>query len=221
MMTDVDFIIEKLLNAGSIEGIKKMERIGIIVPNALGVNLTQLREIAKPYKGKHELALQLWNYEYHEAKILATMIDDPTQVTKAQIAKWAFDFDSWDICDLACRNLFENTPYVQELIGRWTKCKRVFLKRAGFVLIARQAKVNKTMADEKFIYYLSIIEKNSDDERNFVKKALSWSLRQIGKRNIFLRQKSNELANQLLQKNDKTSLWIARSYIQELGYKND
>lgn len=220
-MNEIDVITEKLLNVGSAETIKKMERIGISPQRAVGVNLTQLREIAKPYKGQHELALQLWDCKYHEAKIIATMIDDPKQVTRVQISKWASEFYSWDICDLTCRNLFERTPYVQPLIARWTKCNRVFLKRAGFVLIARQAKVNKKMGDKKFIHYLSLIEKNSDDERNFVKKALSWSLRQIGKRNDFLRLQSNDVANRLLQKGDKSSLWIARSYLQELGGDND
>lgn len=221
MMNEIDFIVETLLKARNAETITKMQKIGISPQLALGVNLTQLREIAKPYKNQHELALQLWECGYHETKILATMIDDPTKVTKAQISKWASDFYSWDICDLTCRNLIENTPYIKELIIRWTKCKSVFLKRAGFVLIARQAKVNKTMKDNKFVYYLSLIEKNSDDERNFVKKAISWSLRQIGKRNDFLHQQSDEIANQLYHKGDKASLWIAKNYFQELGRNND
>lgn len=220
-MTEINQIINLLSDTGTPEELEKMQRIGINTQNAFGVNLTQLRIIAKPYKNQHELALALWDSNYHEAKILATIIEDPKQVTKKQISNWAADFYSWDICDLCCRNLLENTSYVNELITRWSKCKRIFLKRAAFVLIARQAKINKKMSNKRFIHYLTIIEKNSTDDRNYVKKAVSWALRQIGKRNIELKHEADIIVKHLLQKTDKASKWIAQNYIAEMGLSDD
>lgn len=214
-------IIEKLTVLSSETELQKMNRIGINTQTAFGINLTKLREIAKPYKNNHALALELWECGVHEAKIMATMIDNPKLVTKEQISSWSNDFYSWDICDLTCRNLFENTKYVIPLISKWTKCKRIFKKRAGFVLIARLAKVNKKISNKKFSYYLSIVEKNSSDERNLVMKSVAWALRQIGKRNNILKEEATLTAYIIGEKKDKSSRWIASNYFVELGIKRN
>ena len=170
-----------------------------LIPNsALGISIPHLRKTAKEIGKDHKLASELWNSGIHEVRILATMIDDPTKVTKSQMNKWVKDFNSWDLCDQCCNNLFGKTPFAIEKSFEWVERKEEFVRRAGFVLMAVLAVHNKKMSDEEFIAYFPIIEQHSVDERNFVKKAVNWALRQIGKRNINLNKEAILLCKKLL-----------------------
>jgi 3-methyladenine DNA glycosylase AlkD len=193
-----------------------MVKFGIKVDNALGVSIPILRGLAKEIGKNHELAQQLWNTEIHEARVLATMIDDSKLVTEKQMDNWVKDFNSWDLCDQCCSNLFDKTEFVHKKILEWTKDDREFVKRAGFVLIATSAVHNKKWGDESFVRYFPLIERGSDDERNFVKKAVNWGLRQVGKRNKVLNKKAIGLAEKIRKRNSKSAKWIASDAIREL-----
>jgi len=193
-----------------------MKRFGIDDQTALGIPTPELRKLAKVIKKDHALALALWDSNIHEARILATMIDDPKLVTPQQIDKWVADFNSWDICDQACGNLFDRTPYAMEKALQYSTAEEEFVKRAGFVLMAEYAVHDKKAADENFLALLPIIEREAWDERNFVKKAVNWALRQIGKRNEVLKDAAIETAEKILLQNTKSAKWIATDALREL-----
>jgi 3-methyladenine DNA glycosylase AlkD len=160
-----------------------MARYGIKTDDAFGISIYELRKIARPLRGDHDLALALWHTGNHEARLLAGMIDDPKLVTEEQIELWVADFDSWDVCDQVCSNLFDRTPWAHAKAVEWSARDEEFVKRAGFVLMACLAVHDKEAPDEVLRRFLPIIEAAVDDERNFVKKVVNWALRQIGKRN--------------------------------------
>jgi len=193
-----------------------MKRFGIDDQTALGIPTPEVRKLAKVIKKDHALALALWDSNIHEARILATMIDDPKLVTPQQIDKWVADFNSWDICDQACGNLFDRTPYAMEKALQYSTAEEEFVKRAGFVLMAEYAVHDKKAADENFLALLPIIEREAWDERNFVKKAVNWALRQIGKRNETLKAAAIETADKILLQNTKSAKWIATDALREL-----
>ena len=141
-----------------------------------------LRRMARDYRRQHDLALALWETDVHEARIFAALIDDPKLVTETQMESWVKDFESWGICDQVCGNLFDQTPFACVNAIEWSKRNEEVVKRAGFVLMTQLAVHNKQMEDSAFLNYLPIIKRESVDERNFVKKAVNWALRQIGKR---------------------------------------
>jgi len=204
---------ESLKNDKNIEG---MKRYGINVDTAFGISAPVLTAISKKYRYNHKLALELWTTGYHDARLLATMIDNPEEVTKNQLKKWVKDFDSWDVCDCCCNRLFRKVGFIEEFIPIWCKDKREFVKRAGFSMIAQLAVHKKKATDSEFEYYFPLIIEGSKDERNFVKKAVNWALRQIGKRNMYLNKKALTLSEKLLTLNAKSSKWIARDAIREL-----
>ncbi|HTH81552.1 MAG TPA: DNA alkylation repair protein [Mucilaginibacter sp.] len=193
-----------------------MMRFGIKTDKALGVKVPELRKMAKAIKKDHELALQLWDTGIHEARILATMIADPAQVTAAQIDAWVNDFDSWDVCDQACGNLFDRTPYAIEKALEFSASEQEFVKRAGFVLMAEYAVHHKKADDEVFIQFFPIIEREAWDDRNFVKKAVNWALRQIGKRNSTLKNLAIGVAKNIALQNHRVAKWIASNALAEL-----
>jgi 3-methyladenine DNA glycosylase AlkD len=205
--------LKKLKNLSNIEG---MARFGINPNSALGISIPHLRKTAREIGKNHKLALDLWNSGIHEVRILATMIDEPEKVTKSQMDKWVKDFNSWDLCDQCCNNLFGKTPFAIEKSFEWADKKEEFVRRAGFVLMAVLSVHNNEMNDEQFIAYFSIIERYSGDERNFVKKAVNWALRQIGKRNINLNKEATNVCNRLLESNSKSAKWIANDALREL-----
>lgn len=205
--------LKKLKNLSNIEG---MARFGINPNSALGISIPHLRKTAREIGKNHKLALDLWNSGIHEVRILATMIDEPEKVTKSQMDKWVKDFNSWDLCDQCCNNLFGKTPFAIEKSFEWADKKEEFVRRAGFVLMAVLSVHNNEMNDEQFIAYFSIIERYSGDERNFVKKAINWALRQIGKRNINLNKEATSVCNRLLESNSKSAKWIANDALREL-----
>ncbi|MGH2575870.1 MAG: DNA alkylation repair protein [Ignavibacteria bacterium] len=163
-----------------------MGRFGINTEKAYGISMPNIRKVARKYRHNHELALSLWETGIHEARIAAALMDDPKKVTQTQMEKWVKDFNSWDLCDQCCGNLFDRTPYAHKKAVEWCKKEKEFVKRAGFALMAWLAVHDKKADNKKLSSFFPLIEKGSDDDRNFVKKAVNWALRQIGKRNSVL-----------------------------------
>ena len=192
------------------------ERFAILGSRMLGVSVPDIRKLSKEIGKDHLLAEELWKSGIHEARILATMIDDPRQVTEDQMDNWIRGFDSWDICDHACGNLFDRTQFAYRKAAEWTKREREYEKRAGFALIAYLAVHDKQSDDRRFIKFLPIIKAAAGDERNFVKKAVNWALREIGKRNTALNKAAIETAKQIKQMNSKSAKWIANDALREL-----
>ncbi len=193
-----------------------MARFGIKPGHPLGISMTKLRVIAKEMGRDHELALELWTSGIHEARLLATIIDDPSLVTKQQMQTWVEDFDSWDLCDQACMNLFWRTEDGVDLAFEWAERDEEFVKRASFALMARFATKRAKASDELLESFLPVIEKASDDNRNFVRKAVNWALRQVGKRNVRLNELAIECAERIRAQNTKSSRWIASDALKEL-----
>jgi 3-methyladenine DNA glycosylase AlkD len=196
---------------------KGMARFGINVENAFGMSMPVLREMAKKHKGQHELALELWKSGYHEARILATLVDDKNKVTEDQMEQWVRDFDSWDVCDQCCQNLFGHTVFAFQKADEWSRREEEFVKRAGFTVMARLAIGNKEEDDELFIPFFERITEESTDSRNFVKKAVNWALRQTGKRSFYLREKALACSEILMHSASPAARWIAADAIRELN----
>jgi len=213
---NVDEIIKELKKHSNPKDREGMARFGINPEKALGIRIPVLRQLAKQLGKNHNLAQQLWDTDIHEARILATMIDDPKLVTEEQMNDWVKDFNSWDICDQCCSNLFDKTEFVHKKILEWVKDEREFVRRTGFVLIATSSVHNKDWEDKDFERYFPLIEKYSDDDRNFVKKAVNWALRQMGKRNKTLNEKCIVLAKKIQKKDSKSARWITNDAIREL-----
>ncbi|MEA3296024.1 MAG: DNA alkylation repair protein [Patescibacteria group bacterium] len=209
-------VLKKLKSFASQKTLYGMARFGIDVSAAYGVKVPILRKIKKEIGNNHILALKLWETGIHEARLLASMIDDPKKVTKKQFNNWTKDFNSWDICDQVCGNLFDKTDFVCEKIFEYSKKKNEFEKRTAFALIACLAVHNKEIKDNEFEKFFKIIKRESCDERNFVKKAINWALRQIGKRNIRLNKKAILIAKQIQKIDSKSAKWIANDAIREL-----
>ena len=213
----VSEIIDQLKKNYNKKNLDGMARFGIKVDKAFGLSAPRLKELAKKIgKNNHELALELWDSGYHDARHIAAMIDDPKLVTKSQMNKWVKDFYSWDLCDGTCSNLFRKTPFAIEKIFEWVEKKDEFVRRAGFSLIAYVAVHHKTRDDKEFLNFFPLIIKYSTDERNYVKKAVNWALRQIGKRSMFLNKKALEVAKEIHKLDSKPARWIASDAIREL-----
>jgi len=209
-------ILARLRSFSRPESLEGMSRFGIETKEALGVSIPKLRTLAKETGKDHELAQELWASGVHEARILATMVDDPRKVSEEQMELWTGDFDSWDVCDQCCSNLFDKTSFARAKAVEWSEQEQEFVKRAGFVLMATLAVHDKEARDDDFLQFLSIIKESCDDERNFVKKSVNWALRQIGKRNIRLNKAAVLLARDILKSNSKTAKWIASDALREL-----
>ncbi|MGW8251979.1 MAG: DNA alkylation repair protein, partial [Anaerolineales bacterium] len=179
-------ILERLRSMANPENVAGMERYGINTQNTLGISIYTLRPLAKEIGRDHGLALGLWDSGIHEARILACYIDDPQQVTEAQMERWALDFDSWDVCDQVCSSLFDHTPFAYQKALQWSERDEEFVKRAGFVLMAALSVHDKGAPDERFEQFFPGILREASDGRNYVKKAVNWALRQIGKRSRYL-----------------------------------
>lgn len=212
-------VLKKLKSLSNPKAVAGMARFGINPDNTYGVSIPNLRKMAKEIRKDHNLAQQLWSSGIHEARILAGMIDEAEIVTEKQMEGWVRDFDSWDVCDQVCMNLFEDTPFASKKAVAWSKRKEEFIKRAGFVLMARLSVSNKKADDKQFEKFLPIIKRESADNRNFVKKAVNWALRQIGKRNLRLNKKAIETAKEIQKIDSKSARWIASDALRELTGK--
>ena len=209
-------ILQTLRSLADPEAVKGMARYGINPKNTLGISAPILRNMAKEIGKDHKLALKLWKTGLREARSLAALVDEPDSVTEAQAEKWARDLDSWDICDGFCNCLLRKTAFAHSKAVEWSTREEEFVKRAGFVLIACLAVHDKGAADETFSNYLPLIQRESVDERNFVKKAVNWALRQIGKRNIELNEHAIKAAESISIIDSKSSRWIASDALREL-----
>jgi len=212
-------ILKKLKSFYSPANIAGMARYGINVKNAFGVPAPVLRQMAREHRKDHGLALRLWASGIHDAKSLATLCDDPRQVSEEQMERWARDFDSWDVVDGCCNNLFRMTPHAYRKAVEWTKRDEEYVKRAGYVLMACLAVHDKAAPDSTFLRFLPLIKKGARDERNFVKKAVNWALRQIGKRNPSLQKKAIQAAREIHALDSKSARWIASDALRELTSK--
>lgn len=219
---ELDEVLRRLRSLSNTRNVEGMKRVGISTNNTYGVTIPDLRKIAKTIGKDHLLAQHLWDSQIHEARILAAIIDEPERVTEEQMEKWVRDFDSWDVCDQCCSNLFDKTKFPYQKAVEWSSNSRSeeFVKRAGFVLMACLAVHDKKTGDSEFLKFLPIIKSGATDDRNYVKKAVNWALRQIGKRNIILNEAAINTANEIQAMNSKAAKWIASNALRELTSKN-
>jgi 3-methyladenine DNA glycosylase AlkD len=210
-------ILKRLKALANPESVAGMARYGINPESAYGVSIPNLRKIAREVGENHELALKLWASGIHEARILAAMVERPADVTEEQMEAWVRDFNSWDLCDQCCNNLFRKPALAYNKAAEWTSQEEEFVKRAGFVLMACLAVHDKKVEDAVFERLLVIIKKEASDNRNFVKKAVNWALRQIGKRNLNLNRAAIRTAEEISGMDSRSARWIAADAIRELA----
>jgi 3-methyladenine DNA glycosylase AlkD len=215
-----DEVLKRLASLGRPEIVEGMSRFGITTPKSFGVSTPVLKQFAREVKkqadDRHLLALELWKTGNYDARAVAFLIDDPKKVTLQQMDSWAADFDNWATVDGTCSYLFCRTPYAYDKVLEWSERDEEFVKRAAFSLIAYLAVHDRKAADEKLAAFLPVIEKHSDDDRNFVRKAVNWALRQIGKRNLALNKLAIETAERIKLQNTKPARWIASDALREL-----
>jgi 3-methyladenine DNA glycosylase AlkD len=215
-MVSVKNVLEELRSKARPEQLGGMARYGMAVEKRLGVSVPDMRKVAKETGRSHDLALGLWQTGIAEGRIVAAMIDEIEKLTEAQMEEWVRGIDSWDVCDQVCMNLFEKSPLAWKKILDWSKRQEEFVKRAAFALIACLAWHDKKAADERFIKLLPVIMSAATDERNFVRKAVSWALRNIGKRNLGLNEAALDAARKIRSLDSKAARWIASDAIKEL-----
>ncbi len=215
-MPSVNDVVEKLKSKAKNDNLEGMARFGMSIDRRLGIPVPEMRKLAKELGKDHELALGLWTTGIDEARIVASMIDVPAKLTEAQMEDWVKDFNSWDVCDQVCMNLFDKTPLAWKKVIDWSTREEEFVKRAAFALIACLAWHDKKAKNEQFIALLPVIKQAATDERNFVRKAVNWALRHIGKRNLELNKAALQTAAEIQKIDSKTARWIASDAIREL-----
>jgi len=215
---ELDRLLKELKAKANLINVEGMKRFGIQGGEMLGVSLPEIRKMVQGTRD-HQLALQLWDTRIHEARIMASIVDDPNLITREQMDKWGNDFNSWDVCDQVCTNLVDVSPLANELIIKWSANDREFVRRAAFATIAGVSVHNKIMKNEEFEPYFELIKRYANDDRNFVKKAVNWALRNIGKRNIPLCKRAIAVATQIEQMEGRSARWIARDALRELNQK--
>jgi 3-methyladenine DNA glycosylase AlkD len=194
----------------------KMAYFGVNVPKAHGISAPVLHSLAKHIGKDHRLAQGLWASGVHEARILATMIGEAEKVTAAEMDRWVRDFDSWDVVDAACCYLYAHAKVAWKKAGEWSRRDREFEKRAAFSLVAYLSYKDRAAPDSRFVQFLRVIEREAQDERNFVKKAVNWTLRNIGKRNVRLNRKAIRAAEKIRKQDSRAARWIAADALREL-----
>lgn len=214
---DRDEILHWLEQNGTRSSREGMSRYGIETSDrVVGVTMGALQKLAKRLGKDHDLAADLWKSACYEARMLACLVDDPQCVTRRQMNAWAGDFDNWAICDTACFQLFDKTPFAYEKARQWPASPREFVRRAGFALMASLALHDKAAPDKNFSDFLPLIEEGAQDERNFVKKGVSWALRSIGRRNQALNAAALAAANSLTQSQQRSSRWVGKDVRRDL-----
>jgi 3-methyladenine DNA glycosylase AlkD len=221
-------VLEMLAPLGSEEARAGMARYGIRTEDSFGVSVYELRRVAKGLGRDHDLALALWATGNHEAHLLAGMVDDPAQVTEAQMDEWAAAFDSWDVCDQVTSNLFDKTPFAYDKVEEWSASPDDWVKRAAFATAAALAVQDKKAADEPFLHILELCRREAGDDRNYVKKAVNWAVRNIGKRDARLHAAAIGTAEAILAEGERLAAadrhdpaaramrWVARDALREL-----
>jgi 3-methyladenine DNA glycosylase AlkD len=213
MLNEILREMHALARPSDLEG---MARFGIDTTRAIGVHVPQIRVIARRVGHDQLLAEQLWDTAIHEARILASLIGDPRVITRSTMDRWTGDFNSWDLCDACCCNLFDRTPFAWRKIAKWAPAKREFVRRAAFSTLAGLAVHDKQAADRLFLDALPLIERFAFDDRNFVRKAVNWALRNIGKRNARLLPAAVACAERIRAQNTRAARWIAADALREL-----
>lgn len=194
-----------------------LARFGIGATRPLGVSMANIQAGARRVGHGHGLALALWDTGVYEARLLASLVDEPSEVTVAQMDRWCRDFDNWGICDTVCFKLFDRSPHAAGRVPKWAARKGEFQKRAGFALLACLALHDKAAPDATFLAGLGLIERGAADDRNFVKKAVSWALRSIGRRNPKLRTASRAVAARLAASDDPAARWVGKDALREFA----
>lgn len=215
-MVTCEEILATLKAKGRPDQLAGMARYGMKTENRLGIQMPELRKLAKEIGRNHTLAMQLWESGIAEARILASMVAEPEKLTSQQMDSMVADVDSWDIGDQTCMNLFEKTPLAWQKIREWSQRDEEFVKRTAYGLIACLAWHNKTASDEQFVETFTTIADGAQDSRKSVQKAVSWALRNIGKRNKCLNQEAIKLAQQIQTTATKPAKWVASDVIREL-----
>ena len=215
-MASVKDVLDKLQSKAQPEQLKGMAKYGMTVEQRLGVSVPDMRKLAKEIGRDHKLALDLWRTGIAEARIVAGMVGDPAKLTEEQMEEWVKGINSWDVCDQVCMNLFEKNQLAWKKIVDWSEREEEFVKRTAFSLIACLAWHDKKASDEKFIELLPVIIRGATDERNFVKKAVNWALRNIGKRNLNLNEAAINTAKEIRRLDSKAARWIAADAVREL-----
>jgi len=193
-----------------------MARYGIVAPKVYGVSVSMIQQLGKRLGKDHELAGQLWETGWYEARMLAAFVDEPERVTAAQMDRWARDFDNWAVCDHLCFHLFDRTPHAWGRIEAWSSRHEEFVKRAAFALLASVALHDKRAPDAPFMRSLHLIEAAATDERNFVKKGVSWGLRSVGRRNQALNEAAVDLARRLAESTEAAPRWVGKDTLRDI-----
>jgi 3-methyladenine DNA glycosylase AlkD len=215
-MLSLEQVVKRLKAAARPDQLESMAKYGLVKENRLGVSMPALRALAKEIGKGHQLALELWETGIQDARILAALVDKPEEVTEEQMDGWVQGINSWDVCDQVCMNLFDKTGFARKKIAEWSEREEEFVKRTAYSLIACLAWHDKQAPDSLFLEFLPIITNGATDERNFVKKAVSWALRHIGKRNLNLNRAALKAAKEIHKLNSKAARWIATNAIREL-----
>jgi 3-methyladenine DNA glycosylase AlkD len=215
--TDVRDILAFLKRKGTQANIAGMARYAIVSKKVFGVSVGTLRELGKTHRKNHDLAIALWKTGWYEARMLTAFVDDPAKVTPAQMDRWCRDFDNWAICDTTCFHLFDKTPHAFAKMRQWARAQPEFEKRAAFALMASVALHDKKADDRLFLPLLPLIERGATDERNFVKKGVSWALRGIGRRSPMLKKPSIALARKLMTSKSAAARWVGRDALKDLS----
>ena len=211
-----DEVLHKMASLGSARGIAMMKHFGITGVKAFGLSAPKLHRLAREIGRDHALAEELWRTGIHDAHHLAALVDEPARVSEQQMERWARDFNSWDVVDTCCRYLFLYTPFAWKKAIEWSRRPEEFVKRAAFSQMAYLAQHDKRAPDSKFLRLLPILRREANDERNFVRKAVNWALRQIGKRNLALNRRAIAAGKQIRALNTPVARWIAADALREL-----
>ena len=215
-MSQAQAVLESLEKMRTKRDFENMSRFAITADKAFGVSVSNIRKLAKQLGRSHELAAELWDTGWYEARMLTSFVDEPERVTPSQMDRWARDFDNWAICDTLCFHLFDRTPHAWKKIEQWSDKRAEFVKRASFALLASVALHDKKTGDEPFLESLELIERAATDERNFVKKGVSWALRSVGRRSPAVRQAALALSRRLAESPDSAARWIGKDALRDL-----
>jgi len=215
MLTELPAVLTRLQASATAAHLAEMQRVGIHAPQSVGVSIYELRKIAKETGINHALALDLWRTGIHEARLLAGLIADPLQVDETLLETWVADFDSWDICDQVS-DLFSRSAYSYAKAFEWAERPQEFIKRTAFVIMAHLAVFDHTASDERLAQFFPVIARHACDDRNFVKKAVNWALRNLGKRNRNLNRQAIAVAQEIRAQETRPARWIAADALREL-----
>jgi 3-methyladenine DNA glycosylase AlkD len=213
---DVQYALAWLEKRGTQSNREGMARYGIVAKKVFGVSMATMQALAKELGHDHALSQALFRTGWHDARMLASLVGEPDRITPAQMDRWAKAFDNWAVCDTATFCLWDRSPHAWPKVREWSNRKEEFVKRAAFAMLASLTVHDKAAPDERYLEGLKLIEREAHDERNFVKKAVNWALRSIGKRSPMLNAKAVAVAKRLAEREDSSSRWVGKDALREL-----